>query len=393
MNRIVFFLSVLLPLTSLAVTTGPRDSYSLVFDLKEAQMVYNYDIKNFEPYIIGTHDLVPAKSFFIDKNKYSAYQLLIKSENEGTFLFLNGSLNKTLTKGKWEILPVGTLESINKSNEVLITYYNVDPTAKIEVHIGFSNANALALPNTQLVNKTTATEAFTMKPRKFVAGKDGLISFIFIVFAFATILSGNYTRAFERFFSVSELLNFVLRDTSFLINKPLSRINMNFVIFLSLLSGYLFFVLYNSEVNNAVFDWLLFKGRTYPYQILNFLILSVVSFASYILKLMVLNITGRLFNLEKTVEIHFFRIIQYNIVVFSIIAIFIFVMKLLYLPFEINFASMAVTLSVFIYFGRFINLSFTINRTAHVSTLYLISYLCLVEILPVVIGIKFLLFQ
>ncbi len=388
MRRLYLIVFFLVPYLSSATFTGPEENYSLVHDFNKDWLVYDYKLGNFIPFIASIHADYPAKTIFIDKDNFEPYELLIKSENKESFIFVNGSLFKKISKDKWEILHVNQLPALNKENETCITLYSVDAQPRFIAQIAFAKNSTKESVISQVSNNR-----FIMKPRKGKINYNGIITCFLFIFAIGTILSGSYSRAFGRFFNFNELFNFIIRDTSFLINKPLSRINMAFVILLSFLTAYVLFVISGIGTEKSIFDQLFFKGVQYYFQIANFFILALLSFISYLLKLFFLRISGKLFNLDRTVELHFFRIIQYNLVVFTILAIMLFILKVLYLPLDINYYTLVVSVATLIYLGRFINLALTINRTVQVSTLYLISYLCVVEILPITIGLKFLLFH
>lgn len=131
------------------------------------------------------------------------------------------------------------------------------------------------------------------------------------------------------------------------------------------------------------------EGDTLGVLLSNYFRMSLAVFVILVSKYFFIGITGQLFNLEKVVDLHYFKIIQSSILFYTGLVLVLLVLFLGYFPHDFNWQLYLFTPVVVFYLIRFFILYFTIIRSIPIQSLYLISYLCIVELLPVILGIRF----
>jgi hypothetical protein len=204
-------------------------------------------------------------------------------------------------------------------------------------------------------------------------------------------LSSYYNRAFVGFFNFMGPFTMYSREQSLFANQALSRTNVLFIILLSLVVSLIYLLLQSIGINLLSNRWFMQDGETVGILLANFFRLSILFFAMFIVKYFFLSLLGGLFNLSKIIDLHYFKLIQTSIVFFSLAVITLLSLILG----KVNMGSTISELFVYIlaafYTMRTVIIFLTINRTMPIQVLYLISYLCIVEILPIVIGIRLVL--
>lgn len=131
------------------------------------------------------------------------------------------------------------------------------------------------------------------------------------------------------------------------------------------------------------------EGDTLGVLLSNYFRISLAVFVIMVMKYFFIGLVGQLFNLEKIVDLHYFKIVQASILFYSALVLVLSILFMQYLPNDFNWQVYLFTPIVAFYFIRIFILYFTIIRSIPKQSLYLISYLCIVEILPVILGIRF----
>jgi hypothetical protein len=181
------------------------------------------------------------------------------------------------------------------------------------------------------------------------------------------------------------------REQSLFANQALSRTNVLFIILLSLIASLIYLLLQSIGISLLSNRWFMQDGETVGILLANFFRLSILFFVMLIVKYFFLSLLGGLFDLNKIIDLHYFKLIQTNIVFFSLTVITLLSLILG----KANVGDVISELFVYVlatfYTMRTVVIFLTINRTMPIQVLYLISYLCIVEIFPIMIGIRLIL--
>jgi hypothetical protein len=368
--------------TVFAAETGPNKQFYQVHNFQDDWQVYDDRLKAYVPYIFEQHLNYPAHTVILDLESNRNYELLVNAKTDDNFLFIDGSLRQKVAKGKWLVMNIDSLYNVYHKQNIYITLYGSRNIDDKSIEIG--HRKELNQKPIQL-----AAERLSAKPRTAQPYKNYFIIisvFILVVFSY---LSNSYSRAFQRYYSIKDLFDTLIREQSFLINKPLSRMSIFFVIMLSMIIGLFYMFLLSRGIYLFGGRILLQEGETVGVLFSNYIRITLAVFGFMVLKYFFISLVGQLFNLEKVVDIHYFKIIQASIIFYTILVGVLLIFFTGYTPKDVDWTFYLFFPMVGFYLIRIVILYFTINRSIPIQSLYLISYLCIVELLPVIMGMRF----
>lgn len=354
----------------------------VVHDFVDNWRIYDYDENKYVPYVSEVHGNSPIHSVIFKLSEYKGYQIRIEVEQKNSYLFVNGSLQRKINPEQPTYLSVDSLTRVYGQGSFLITIYGDKEITRKRVVI-FNPSP------TKIQKSSVATESDTsLKPR----GRLALKTPISLIFLFAIILfsylSTSFPKAVSRFFNMRDLLTFLTREQTFLINKPLNGINTLFILLLSHVLVIIYLAISTKEFGILQSGLLLQIGEDWGTSLINYLRLLFLFFLSYVLKYFYIALVGKLFNLDKIIEIHFFKLIQASLILYSLLLISTLPLFLGHIILPENWLTWLKAIILIFYGVRLVILYFTIIRNIPVQILYLISYLCIVELLPIIVGTR-----
>jgi hypothetical protein len=367
--------------SSFGASSGPEEDYTVLYDLTNDWYVYSQKQESYTPYIQGVSESNPALTAFVNTKKFKHFDLTIKTLAPDSYIFINGKFYANLEQGKWLIIPIKNIEKLGEN--LAVTFYgSIEPSTK-EMFIG------------SLMNKTIVTPTgivrdnlLKMKARAAIPHANGFIILFGLLILFATVLVFINPKAFNEYYHFKDIFVVKIREARYIISKPLNQSNL---VFLGLLAFNLaiFYLLLASRGVHLFQKQILSLGVENDISFITLFIRAlVIAYAIYIFKYIFLNITSNLFGLNKTVNIHFFKIIQFNLFFISFIVFIFYAIMLSYNTLDnfrpILFATSAILLSL-----RTFLVFLTILKSSDIQSHYLFAYLCVVEILPIFIGIRF----
>ncbi|WP_428657909.1 DUF4271 domain-containing protein [Runella sp.] len=366
----------------LQAEVGPEKQYFLVKDLTQDWLVYDQREKEYVPYVPEQHSTQLALNTIVDLESNLHYDLLLYVEKDN-YLFLNGSLQQNLKAGSWKIMKIDSLYKVFRRPQLMITMYGTPgQTGKIAI-IGHRKAAVEKLI-------TIEEESFlNLKPREQASISDFFTLGMLLLFTFAAFLFNTAPRAFHRIYSVPDLFQIDFRDESFLINKPFSRTNILFVVLLSLELAYLYLFTQDKEYNLFSSKELLATGQAFSDTWLNYLKIAFICFLGFIGKYLGLYILGTLYRLEGIANVHYFKVLQSSLLFFTALLLVASVASFYIVDWSAFVRSLLIVPVIIFYVFRTFLIFFTISNSTTVKNLYLISYLCIVELIPIIIGVRY----
>lgn len=382
MKKILFIFLLIISSKSFATTVGPNEQYFLVHDYHDDWQVYDDRMKSYIPYISEKHLGYPSHTVFCDIQSNRGYNILVYAQKADNFLFINGSLRQKIPVGKWIVLSVDSLYRAYEQPIIYITLYGSNDIDDKKLMLGYKRS----LNQKPIV---LAESGITAKPRTPTPYRNYIVLVSMFILVFFSYLSNSYIRAFQRYFNLKDLFNTFIREQSSLINKPLNRMNVMFLILLSLIISLFYMLLQSKGIHIFGGRTILQEGDTLGVLLSNYFRISLAVFVIMVMKYFFIGLVGQLFNLEKIVDLHYFKIVQASSLFYSALVLVLSILFMQYLPNDFNWQVYLFTPIVAFYFIRIFILYFTIIRSIPKQSLYLISYLCIVEILPVILGIRF----
>jgi len=366
---------------------GPDSSYFLVHDLADDWQVYDEAAKAYVPYLPERHQNYSSFSLFLNLETARYYQLLVFSERE-SYLFLNASLQRQIPAGTWAVLSVDSLYGVYHTPEVLLTLYGREESpragpARATVLLGYrraANQKPVALGGGLLLAKPRPTDdAFV---NFFILG------FLLILLGYAGLFMA-FNKAFTRFYSPRDLLTINPRDPTLSVTKSLDVSNLFFVFHLSLVVAYLYLIVATKSVDLFSTQALLREGETLGDLLIRFGEATLLVFALFVGKYVLLQMLGTLYRFERVADYHYFKILQASSQFFTGLLLVVMVMASSFSAALAQVETYVVVPVVLFFLARLALLYFSINKLASVKNLYLFSYLCIVELIPIIVGIRF----
>ncbi|TAH13865.1 MAG: DUF4271 domain-containing protein [Runella slithyformis] len=357
-------------------------NYYTVKNYADEWLVYDEEQKNYVPYLTEEHanELSVNVLLEIENNRY--YDLLVYVEKDN-YLFFNGSLQKRLLGGTWQRFKIDSLSKLYPKPQLLLTLYGSPGKTGKTVLIGHKKITA--------EKPITIEEAadLQLRPKERSSISNFFTLSMLLLVGFAAFLMSSYPRAFERFYNFYDLLSTDPRDESFLVNKPFSRVNLLFLVLVSLLLTYLFFFVESKQYPLLAFKQFVNIEKTLGENWLDFILVSAVVFLFLIAKYVGIFILGSLYQLDNIIKRHYFKAIQSLLLFYTLVAVVVSVASLYVLDWRPLIQYFLIVPSIIFYLMRAVLLFFTIRSTVTVKNLYVISYLCIAELVPLIIGVRY----
>ncbi|WP_245581690.1 DUF4271 domain-containing protein [Rudanella lutea] len=359
---------------------GPEQRYYAVHSFADDWLVYDEAAKAYVPYLPEIHADAPAVSASIDLESNRHYQLLLYTDTD-SYVFINAALKKQLLGGRWYTFSIDSLYNAYRQPRVLLSIYGSAGVAGKQMIMGYPKS-ILQKP------VVLSDDNLSVRPRTFSVYQNFFGLGLLFLLAIHALLFSLYRRAFLVLYDPRDLFALRVRDESFLINRPLSRTVLLFLISLSFVMGYLFLFVQSRNVNVFSSRTLLLDQQNFGALLLYYLLVSVLVFLSFLGKYLMLQVVGSLYRFESVVNIHFFKVVQSSLLFFTAIG-FLAAIVIFNGPAIENLTNYLLIPFTVFYLVRLVLLYLVIRAQAPIKSLYLISYLCIVELVPLLIGVRF----
>ncbi len=379
-SLIFFFLSLPLIAQNARDGIGPEQRYYAVHDFRDDWQMYDELTKAYVPYLFDVQGSVPALSVSIDLESNRHYRLLLRTR-EDAHLFVNAALRKKIVANQWYTFSIDSLYGVYHEPKLFLTVYGSPGPDGREL--------VMAYPKSILQKPIIASgDNLSVRPRAFSVYPDFFaLGLVFLLATHALLFSMNQ-RAFLTFYDVRDLLTLRTRDETFLVNRPMSLTNVLFVLNLSFLLAYLFLFVQSRNIDVFSSSALLLDQQNVGAMLLYYLLISGLIFLSFMGKFLMLQVVGSLYRFDSIVNLHFFKLIQSSLLFFTVVGI-IAAILIFNVPNITGLTNVLLIPFTIFYLARLVLLYLVITATAPIKSLYLISYLCIVELVPLLIGVRF----
>ncbi|MCU0352289.1 MAG: DUF4271 domain-containing protein [Cytophagales bacterium] len=365
----------------------PPMQYKTVQNLEDQWLHYDEKYKGYVPYFRNEHGVQSALSLHVDLNDYPRYQILLQTPLP-SHLFVQSQLCRALPAQGSVVLDVDSLRRRFKSGPVLITL--------------FTPQGYTTLPVAQVVYGTPAASKADGKPvvapvavtgprlRELPHFRDFAVLAMLFLVVFHTFLLQYHPKAFQRNFNLQGALRYDLREDTSLVAKPLSQINLLFIFAHSLSLSFFYMMAQRHSgtrfVNILPTDF----SDSFNALVTYFALCTVVVFGLLIVKYVFIYVTGVVFGVDKAAPVHYYEYLLFSRAFFLFVVPLQFVLMVsqpewLAWLMPVTFAAILV-LNVI----RTLVIGAVLNKTVPFRNLYLFSYLCATELIPLLIGMKFL---
>ncbi|MEZ0540145.1 DUF4271 domain-containing protein [Fibrella arboris] len=359
---------------------GPAQAYFPVHDFQQEFVIYDEAFKAYVPFIAEQHSAENALSASVDIESNRHYKLLLQSKQDG-FLFIDAALRKKCPAGQWQVLDIDSLYRLYRKPYLFLTLYGPPSLGNWQLLTGYPR---VAANQTIRLND----DLLSVRPRNISPyGNFFGVGLLFLLAAHAFLYT-FFRRAFQLFYNPINLIRLVSPDESFVINRPLSRISLAFTLNLSFVLAFLF--MYVQHRNVFLFGSGLFipAQQTFFWLLASYGVISVAIFLLLIGKYLLIAAVGSLYKFDALVNLHYFKVLQASLLFTTILVLLITAIGQ-YVTLADTPVSYVLIPFISFYLGRLAWLYLTFVQLMPVKNLYLFSYLCIVELIPLVIGIRF----
>jgi hypothetical protein len=316
--------------------------------------------------------------------KYKNYDLLIKTRSEN-HLFINGALHKIILPDEWVILNADSLLRAHGRDDLLLTFYGNEKVSGRIVRIGH-------------LKDSSAPQAFdglasliNIKPKSTNRLLDLFILSLLLFVALNGLVLSIAPLFYRSFMNPLHFFKKENRDEKTIYTNPFSTESFFMILQVGLLMTpfFLFITKYLNTIGN--FEIFTANSEQFSGLLMEFSEILLFTLAIIYLKFFSIKITGNLLGIESVSNQHFMKTLQsafHFYMTTTVILLFCYIYAPIQLPDTLQFL---VYLAIIFYFIRFILLYFVMNISGPFINLYLFSYLCIVEIIPLTIGIKYIL--
>ena len=385
-----FLVALLLPLTPSLVASaqprsegiGPGGRYYPVHSFQDDFQVFDEATRAYVPYIPELHADQTALSTYIDLESNRHYKLLLMTRRDG-YLFINAALRRNIRAGQWQVLDIDSLFRVYRRPEVFLTLYGAPGIDDKQLYIGYPRS---ATQKTIVLRD----DNLSVRPRPMSVYGNMLSLCLLILLGYYAFLFSFHHRAFGRFFSLRDLLSLRAQEESFLISRPLSSVNLLFTLGLSLVVAYL--IVFAQSRGLYVFSSRLLVPESIRFNALmgEFSLLTGLVFVAMVSKYLLIEVISGLYKLHEISNVHYFKIMQASLLFFTLLALLLSVIA--YNVTGLTWTANALVVPLMGFYAVRLALLYTVIRAAEpIKNLYLFSYLCIVELIPLLIGLRFVL--
>ncbi|MDN5204018.1 DUF4271 domain-containing protein [Fulvivirgaceae bacterium BMA10] len=382
-----FFFQKLILILALAIYCNhdgvyANDQFQLIRDLKSDWLVYDGNLDTYVPWIERATQTPVNISFALKKSEANNNQLRL-CLHEGTSLFIEQQIVQFFDASKCLTLDGDSLFSVYDQENIFITIYSpaLDKSRSETLLVSPSNYNRPVQGD-----QNNDYNPIRRPPTVF---KNFFIIAMLVVLACmgASYQLDQYT--FKNFYSFRKAVNFKLRDENVANPRFLAKSNLLILLTHSLIIAFSLIVI--SKMTSAVLPPVFISDFSNLFSALyDWLTMGLFVFLLIWFKYIIILAISNLFDLKRINNFHFLEFIRLSMIIYlGVIALIAVLLLSSYQPNSEGFIflkGLIVVLSVI----RVIVLYFKFLRLVSFRNLYLFSYLCTTEILPLIVGLKVL---
>ncbi len=382
-------LIILLALGGEAIAAQPiQITYKTAQSLDDQWLIYDETYKGYIPYFQKEHGVQPTLSLYLNLKKYTHYTLLLQVP-QTTHLFIQSQLCRTLAAQSQLILNIDSLQAVHSSQSILVTLYNSAGHVKLPVAtIVYKNQQLASVKkNAPLV---VGSQVQQPQLRELSQFQDFVTVAIVLLLAFYTFLLNYHPKAFQRNFSFQAIFSVDTREDATVIAKPLSQINLLFVLAHSMLLSLFYMIAQKYSESFFVNVLPINLSNSFWECVQYFMFCSAIIFVLLLCKYFFIYAIGVVFGINNAASVHYYEYLLFSRIFFLVTVPLLFIFMLSFPHLLIWFIQVIFVAVVGLNIARMLIISSVLNKITSFRNLYLFSYLCATELIPLLVGVKFL---
>jgi hypothetical protein len=358
--------------------TCAADNVVVVYDLRDDWLIYDARSNSYVPFV-GNNIGKPTISFPLYMERYQNSRLYIHAP-EGTSVFFDQKMVAYEDTGTGFFFDIDSLRANHSAKSLLITLYN--PRFSDEGHL---QTNIVRFRAQEYAGNAAPFDPLQFMRRDTGEFVDFFVLALILLLIFFAIIMNAFNKRMQSFYNLGRAFSFNFREEStFFKGKVFDRTNLPILMAHSLLISFIAIVVIISIDNTKLVI------NNFIAALAHWSVLALGIFGFFILKYWLLAVVGSLFRLPF-INRHYLEYVRLSKIFFA--AVFV-LLVVLYMGFNmdlerislivINILILFVILRVFVLYFKFMG-------SSPFNNLYLFSYLCSTEVLPMVVGLKILL--
>jgi hypothetical protein len=354
-----------------------KAKYEVIKDLNREWITVGED-NRYVPYIEKSMADVPVVGVSLDLSRYTGNQLLVCMPANSTLL-VGKKISDYRALASCVSLDIDSLQQVNGQSKLFISVYQP-----------LKNFEEVGLWVVQELTAVQARAANLVSERNFSLLNDFFVIGLLILLILYAILINQYPKIFRNLYSLSRVFSLKVREE----NSRIRLINEAHVLFLvhhCILLGFLFIVLVSTtQLLSPELPFLNFQPASFGEYMLLWAKISVLAFGIIWAKYIIVMLFGTLFKLRQLRYLHMLDFMRMSLIFGAII------FSLLIVVFAgVGYsASYYFNLLIYLFVGlagiRVIILYFRLFSNASFRNIYLISYLCVAEVIPLLVSLELL---
>lgn len=355
-----------------------REQYQVIKDLNREWITIDAN-NRYVPYIDKSMADVPLLGVLLNLSRFSGSQLLICMP-AGSAVLTGKKIASFSQEAACVKLSIDSLARVHEQENLLVSVYQQNRDfEEVGIWIVQERSGGDQLSANQVFKRNDAVLADF-----FTVG-------ILILLILYAILINQYPRIFSNLFSLSRVFSLKVRED----NTRVRLINEAHIVFLiqhCLLLGFLFIILVSTTTAMIQIDipYLDFQQNTFSGYMLLWGQTSLLVFGTIWVKYLIVMIFGALFRLRQLRLMHMLDYMRMSLIYGALLFILIIVVFAGIGYYQSSYFDLLVYLFIALSAIRVIVLYFRLFRSASFRNLYLISYICIAEVIPLLVGLEVL---
>lgn len=281
-----------------------------------------------------------------------------------------------------ELFLNGTSEAIHLNTDSVGILFR-KPLVWVAVHQ--QNINPLSLHTFILSSEKTApvTEP-VLRPETYF--RDFVIVSLVILLVLLVLMLYINPKLAADYFSVLRLFSRYESEESQMTNRTMNSANILFYFFTAMMLALLLKIVFHFGETEIVAAWY-FNGASFGGEMVEWFQLSVMLLLFFLVKMILIFVFARLFDLREITRTHIFNWIKLMLLLVSPIMIFTLGYYLL-LGQRVSVYLIMIDMLCWILIGMAIIIFSKVARRSSLTLFHIFSYLCATEIIPILISIK-----
>jgi hypothetical protein len=358
--------------------------FDLIENLSDQWLVYDNVYQSYVPYLPDRYPVQNSLHLVLDPARYRSYHLMVQSD-QVCYLFVQSRLVKLMQPDQKVSLNLDSLQKQIKSQTLLLSLYTSAGHSTVPVA-------QVIFPRSQVLQVASPTpqEELQAKLRENDFFSDFLIIAAVFVLGLYAFLWNYHPKAFSQYFNLRFMVPGALREDLPLVHKPLSGSSLLFILAHSFLLS-LFYVTVQQS-SDRLFANVLPVGTTDQFWSVSlyFLMMAGLIFSMLLGKYILIQAVGNVFKLSGVTHVHYYEYLLFSRVFYTAVVFLQFTLFLV-APVWISVVAEVIVWVVLLFnLVRIVIINSVLGKLTSAKNLYLFSYLCTTELIPLLIGIKIL---